>query len=284
MASIHLSQMLYIWPFIAFFSWPLLLPQILNRSPKAPLARRLPRWWIAVTTILAMAVVVHFNTIVHPFTLADNRHYVFYVFRILLRHPLIKYAATPVYFVCAWLTLNALAGIPRSPRSRTPDTGSCDVDNPPPVSEGQRVSFLLVWLTSSALSLVSAPLVEPRYFIVPWLIWRIHVPEVALQQDDDDNEQKPISSIGSASKPQNKGTGVVRSKGNSVTREKRTRSPHPSVPAHAARLISFLSSPHVVLSLELAWFAVLNYLTCRLFLHNSFTWPQEPGKVQRFMW
>jgi hypothetical protein len=59
-----------------------------------------------------MLLATHFNTIIHPFTLADNLHYVFYVFRILLLHPAFKYAAIPVYITFAWLVINALRDVP----------------------------------------------------------------------------------------------------------------------------------------------------------------------------
>jgi hypothetical protein len=61
-----------------------------------------------------MLLAVHFNTIIHPFTLADNRHFVFYVFRILLRHPVFKYAVAPVYITCAWLVISVLRDVPEN--------------------------------------------------------------------------------------------------------------------------------------------------------------------------
>lgn len=231
-ASLHLSQMLYMWPFITFFSWPLLLPQLLNYKQ---LRSQMPRPVVAVTVMAIMATVVHFNTVVHPFTLADNRHYMFYVFRLLLRHPVIKYAAVPVYFFCAWLVVNALG-------SKQPGTG-------------ERVSFVLVWLASNALSLVTAPLVEPRYFMVPWLVWRLHVPGMvqltgAKHKKDDSNgkkdDQAPI----------------------------KQKDPHPAI-------IWILTH---LLWIELAWFLLVNGATCWLFLERPFEWMQEPGKLQRFMW
>lgn len=39
-----------------------------------------------------------------------------------------------------------------------------------------KTSFALIWLLATALSLITAPLVEPRYFILPWVLWRLHVP------------------------------------------------------------------------------------------------------------
>ena len=119
-----------------------------------------------------MGVIVHYNTLVHPFTMADNRHYVFYVFRILLRHPYVKYAAVPVYFSCAWAALLALHGPQNEHAEKTKhDARSSDKVIRQPV----KVSFVVVWFAATSLSLITAPLVEPRYFIIPWLMWRLHV-------------------------------------------------------------------------------------------------------------
>jgi alpha-1,2-glucosyltransferase len=230
-ASLHLSQMLYIWPFIAFFSWPLLLPQVFEINS---LRSRIPRPFIAFTVMAVMVTVVHFNTVVHPFTLADNRHYMFYVFRLLLRHPMIKYAAVPVYFLCAWLVVNALG-------STQPNTG-------------ERISLVLVWLASTALSLVTAPLVEPRYFMIPWLMWRLHVPGKVQLMDAKTKDGNPNGEHYQATCKQNE--------------------THPAI----VWILTHL------LWIELAWFLLVNSVTCWLFLERPFEWIQEPGKLQRFMW
>ena len=36
--------------------------------------------------------------------------------------------------------------------------------------------------------------------------------------------------------------------------------------------------------LETVWFLTINLVTGYIFLYWGFEWPQEPGKVQRFMW
>ena len=36
--------------------------------------------------------------------------------------------------------------------------------------------------------------------------------------------------------------------------------------------------------LETAWFMLVNVATGYVFLYRDFSWPQEPGKVQRFLW
>src|SRR5271168_3273012 len=88
--TLHLPQMLYLWPFIAFFSFPLILPSALSLLhslisvlqvlvspspiPKWPTVRKL-LLTLTYTSIALTAtlLIIHYNTIIHPFTLADNR-------------------------------------------------------------------------------------------------------------------------------------------------------------------------------------------------------------------
>ncbi|KAI9368255.1 tyrosyl-DNA phosphodiesterase-domain-containing protein [Aspergillus egyptiacus] len=240
-ASLHLAQMLYIWPYFLFFSWPLLLAPMANiLLPKFMLPkfldqgfqvswRRLPSLLSALIVLPIMLAVVHFNTIVHPFTLADNRHYIFYVFRILLRsHPYTRYIATVIYFLGAWMIIAAMGYSPlasrpglasavkrqppsepspqqlqkpaqkapqKSDRKQKGSKKAAAAAAPEPISpevladlkkhimlrqrqehETSRVSFIIVWLVATTLSLVTAPLVEPRYLIIPWVMWRLHLP------------------------------------------------------------------------------------------------------------
>ncbi|KAL8972373.1 MAG: hypothetical protein Q9197_002799 [Variospora fuerteventurae] len=281
-ASIHLAQMLYIWPYFMFFSFPLLYSYILNafipqRYIPSPIrtgstTHQLPRLTVAVPIMAIMLLVVRFNTIVHPFTLADNRHYMFYVFRLLFRHPSVKYLVVPIYFICAWAAITGLGGLPnvqtpKHPESRAirrrapehPDSrtirkkGDRDFDPrlPPPVfwHRGHNVSTAVLWLGATALSLVTAPLVEPRYFIMPWLIWRLHMPS-------------PLP------------TGELAGK--------RWLKKSRSCPVRLQAI--FYAKHDHRLWLEFAWFLFVNYKVCYVFLFEGFEWPQEKGKVQRFMW
>lgn len=291
-ASIHLPQMLYIWSFIAFFSFPLLYPFILGallpRSlipttlhvPSSNLVL-LPRLRITIPILAAMLTAVHYNTVVHPFTLADNRHYTFYVFRILvLRHVATKYLAVPVYFLCGWAAIVALAGFSDDERKATGDEKDSrkepmpEIDRPtrdsasqrtnlvrpaghapsPPSpriqqSTGPRTSFIIVYLLSTTLSLITAPLVEPRYWIIPWLIWRLHLP---IPQSPH-----PFSPLL---------TGKVATGSGTDTSHRRL----------------FVFNVYV----ETVWFLVVNFVTGWIFLKRGFEWVGEgnEGAVQRFMW
>lgn len=261
--SIHFAQMMYIWPYFAFFSWPIVYRQCLPETLRPfSYPASFPRKAVICTTMAVMLVVVRYNTIVHPFTLADNRHYMFYIFRILLRHWLIKYLAVPIYVGCAWVTLAALGGIPPSrpatqqENSRKAGRRKKDVPAGPQREQmkqvsGHRASFVLIWLLATALSIVTTPLVEPRYLIVPWLIWRLHIasprPEldyVALFQEPDSMGTTDFEEL---------------------------------------KAVLYKWHDHR-LWLETVWFLAINLVTAYVFLYRGFEWPQEPGKVQRFMW
>ncbi len=248
----------------------------------------------------AMLAVVRYNTVVHPFTLADNRHYMFYVFRYTIRRiALARYLLVPVYTVCAWACWRVFWGVdddrrhaeeqyinspfvarweqvkpvvedatladeePAKPtrpkktkKGRTAAAGgapSPPLPPPLPPPPGIFLSLLdededgaasaarapaatsqaLLWLLATALSLVTAPLVEPRYFILPWVFWRLLVPATG----------------GSAN-----------------------------------------AKVDLRLVLETAWFVLINAATMYVFLYRPFVWRAadgtllDGGRLQRFMW
>ncbi|KAL8735114.1 MAG: hypothetical protein Q9166_000990 [cf. Caloplaca sp. 2 TL-2023] len=275
-ASIHLTQMLYIWPYIMFFSFPLLYPYVLNAVvPQSYIPsslrtgstrNQLPRLVVALPIMAIMLLVIHFNTVVHPFTLADNRHYTFYIFRLLLRHPSIKYLVVPIYFICAWAAITAFGGLPNVQTPGLPSTPAATLEPKPAgrsdprqrlphpsallaFDRGHHVSTVLIWLLATALSLVTAPLVEPRYFIVPWLIWRLHLPS-------------PWPTGEEAYKKRNK-----------------------KIRTFGARCKAILYGRHDHrLWLETVWFLAVDSGVGYVFLKWEFEWEHEKGKVQRFMW
>lgn len=251
--------MLYIWPYTVFFSFPLIYPYLVNIFPQTWFPRFLgfgnkvrPRIGVALAFTGLMLYIVHFNTIVHPFLLADNRHYVFYIFRwILLRHPVAKYLVVPIYFVCGWATIIALGGTQGSTTGSTQMNQSKEKGNDRGEQVGaqrNRASFVIVWLIATALSLITAPLVEPRYFILPWVMWRLYLPSSAF------TAEKALFAKGSRSGP------------------------------HSYLKALYGCGFSCSLWFETAWFLLVNSLTMYVFLYRGYEWPQEPGNVQRFMW
>ena len=312
-ASLHLPQMLYIWPYIAFFSLPILppslVPILLSLLPSSILtalpslvrfnqaqavsASRLPRLTLLLTILVPTLTIVHFNTLIHPFTLADNRHYTFYVFRLLRRHAGTKYFVTPLYLLFGWASIQSLTPPPRTrlsssstedPKAAIIPSKNIALSSPSVLQgttmtdnrdSGERISFALLWLLTSSLTLITAPLVEPRYFILPWLIWRLHVP---LPEDHTTATIFPSKSAKPNHDPQSPASTSSRTTPESTnSSQSRSRSP-------SWNLWETLLHPRTALWLETAWLLVLNVGTGYVFLKWGFEWKQEAGKVQRFMW
>ncbi|CAM9337174.1 unnamed protein product [Phaeothamnion confervicola] len=106
-------------------------------------------------TITMVAWVVHMCTLSHPFLLADNRHYTFYVWRRWLgRSDLpLKELLAPAYLYSAWLVVSRLRRAGRTPL------------------------WLAALAAATCLVLVPAHLIEPRYFTLPVLMIHLHAPE-----------------------------------------------------------------------------------------------------------
>ncbi|KAI9756782.1 MAG: hypothetical protein M4579_003699 [Chaenotheca gracillima] len=256
-ATIHLTQMLYIGPCIVFF-FP---GPVLAYAADTVLSRN--RWsekriWpivykilLALISLSASIIIVHYNTIIHPFTLADNRHYVFYAFRwTILRHPLIKYVLAPIYVLSGWSVLGLLSGRQSDVLQTRKPNHKRDQEE----SDGNNSSFVMILLLSTALSVITAPLVEPRYFIVPIIIWRLHLPSSKMTHLPTMSRKYIFS--------------------NTNTKNKSAQNGQLRVAQHGKWL----------LWLESFWFLSINLVTGYIFLNKGFEWPQEPGKVQRFMW
>ncbi|KAH8270516.1 hypothetical protein KR018_011039 [Drosophila ironensis] len=143
-ATLHLPQVLYFSVFAAFFGVSNTLRQL---RPVLELIRR-----NRATTLLALVailMVVHLNTQVHPYLLADNRHYTFYVWsRLYARFWWFRYAMAPVYLLCIMVLICGLQHMPDS--------------------------FKLMFPLSLVLVLCFQRLLELRYFLVPYVLFRLN--------------------------------------------------------------------------------------------------------------
>jgi len=97
-------------------------------------------------------------TYVHRYLLADNRHYTFYIWSwLFVRRPLLRYAFAPLYVFAGYLVLRTLA---------------CR----------QHILWCLGYLLTVTALLVPATLLEFRYFIMPYIIFRLNIPVSSLRQ------------------------------------------------------------------------------------------------------
>jgi len=193
------------------------------------------RVMLSIFWSLLIGISVHFFTIHHPFVLSDNRHYTFYVWkRILFVHPLMPYALSPIYLACWWAWW---------------------------IRAGSTQSFLQTLVLPLALlpTLLPSPLLEPRYFIVPYILLRLQVSPFNVSEAAVPNQPHQTSATTAKSTiPSFKRGTVVR---------------------------PMIDWAQYLPWIELIWYAAINYVTMYMFLYKERTVTREHGEeIIRFMW
>ncbi|KAI9506347.1 DIE2/ALG10 family-domain-containing protein [Coemansia spiralis] len=140
-AVLHLPQLLYFYA----YSTGMLAPIVLLLA--SPLHCNLV---FNLFLCCVMAIGVNKYTIEHPFLLSDNRHYPFYIWKNVFRqHQLAKYVVIPTYIYAAFAIHHVL-------------------------SKRATVLWRLALAVCTALVLVPSPLLEFRYFTIPFFFVRLH--------------------------------------------------------------------------------------------------------------
>uniref|UniRef100_A0A8C7VWQ3 Dol-P-Glc:Glc(2)Man(9)GlcNAc(2)-PP-Dol alpha-1,2-glucosyltransferase n=1 Tax=Oncorhynchus mykiss TaxID=8022 RepID=A0A8C7VWQ3_ONCMY len=151
-ACLNFPQLFYFFSFALFFSSPTSLCyhralRFIQNLKKQPLLYLL-------ITGLCLLLVWKF-TFVHKYLLADNRHFPFYVWkRIFQKHEVVRFALIPAYVFAAWNFMDTL-------KSRS-------------------LFWSLAFLVCLLAATVPQKLLEFRYFIVPYLLYRLHMPLPSL--------------------------------------------------------------------------------------------------------
>ncbi|KIJ22240.1 glycosyltransferase family 59 protein [Paxillus involutus ATCC 200175] len=148
---LHVPQLYYFTAFATLMGWPAV---VFGHGGLFKLGKEVAhRMRLVFTALLSafMAFTVHRFTIHHPFLLADNRHYTFYVWRrVFMLHRIVPYLFIPGYQACAWAWWLRVA----------PD---------------QTLLQTLILPIAIMPTLLPTPLLEPRYFLVPYILLRAQV-------------------------------------------------------------------------------------------------------------
>ena len=147
-AAIHFPQLFYFCSFTVIFAFVhLVSPQKIIDFVHLPFRKPL----LTVMFCAVSAVLILKFTFAHRYLLADNRHYTFYVWsKIYRRHEVVKYCLIPAYFYAMWHMWAAL--------------------------RLNSVLWKLVYILCVSINLVPATLLEFRYFVIPYLIFRLNMP------------------------------------------------------------------------------------------------------------
>ena len=146
-ATFHPMQVCYFAAFALAFS----SPYCVTRTRLLHFVHFARKHWVFVgVCALAVAFCIDSYTLAHPYLLADNRHYTFYIWRrIIARTPYTKYVLLPVYVYAGYCTLHAL--------------------------RHNSIVFKLSFPLFVCLNLMPQSLLEFRYFVIPYLLYRLQV-------------------------------------------------------------------------------------------------------------
>ncbi|XP_075549902.1 alpha-1,2-glucosyltransferase Alg10 [Dermacentor variabilis] len=153
-ACAHFPQLGYFALFTLFHAAPhLVLPSILRGFCQSVLRR--PFLYAAVT--LTCVLSVQNFTYVHPYLLADNRHFPFYIWRRLLgRSELVRCCLVPCYIYAGYAMLHRL--------------------------QHKKPLWQLLFFLCVVAATVPQKLLEFRYFVVPYLFFRLQLKDVKYWQ------------------------------------------------------------------------------------------------------
>lgn len=151
--AIHIPQIFYFSLFCLIFMWPYFVPKVFE------FLRIALKWKFTIAILLAVfSVIVYCNTMVHPYLLADNRHYTFYIWhRLYGKYFFARYAM----IFCYIFSMYCMGSI---------------------IYRSYDVSFAAVYVPCTLVVLVLQRMIEVRYFLVPYILLRLNVSEVCFKQ------------------------------------------------------------------------------------------------------
>ena len=153
-ASLNFPQLLYFCVFTCIFAC-FMVPNYIN------IVSTIKMIWKFLTSILnlvsvlvltaTMFLAVHYFTYQHLYLISDNRHFTFYIWRkVFGYHADVKYFLVPVYLVAMLVMIKEL-------------------------TYKRSAIWILVFFACTSIVLIPQKLLEFRYFIVPYLLFRLNL-------------------------------------------------------------------------------------------------------------
>ncbi|ENN81130.1 putative Dol-P-Glc:Glc(2)Man(9)GlcNAc(2)-PP-Dol alpha-1,2-glucosyltransferase [Dendroctonus ponderosae] len=147
--SINVPQLFYFSLFCLVFGWPHFVGEVFNFLSFVKRHKLL----ILLGALLAF-IAVHYNTVVHPYLLADNRHFMFYIWiRFYGKYWWFRYALIPIYMFSFYVIIKTLW-------------------------DKKDVSFFILFTFGVSVLLISQSLLDLRYFFIPYIIIRFKMKNV----------------------------------------------------------------------------------------------------------
>jgi alpha-1,2-glucosyltransferase len=155
-ASLNLPQFLYFVAFCSIFGWPW-TSHPSNFKSFISLFRSEMRYCLIVCYI-TIAIILKNMSVAHPYLLADNRHYTFYIWRrfLSIKQPVEVLIFPILYIYCGCAMFFSL--------KQRDNLWKC------------------LFFASAAMALIPQSLLEFRYFMIPFMIWRLNSTTISVKQ------------------------------------------------------------------------------------------------------
>lgn len=144
-AVLHTGQLNYYLAFVTLFACPHLLYEIFISFNRID-AKFILKFLFAILVLSCL------TNYAHPYLLADNRHYTFYAWRRIFNSNY-SFVFLPIYALTLLLMYQKLNHLDRWSRN----------------------IFIVFHFLSTLITIIPAHLIEFRYFIIPYIIWRLHL-------------------------------------------------------------------------------------------------------------
>ncbi|XP_044727070.1 putative Dol-P-Glc:Glc(2)Man(9)GlcNAc(2)-PP-Dol alpha-1,2-glucosyltransferase [Chrysoperla carnea] len=149
-AVLHLPQIYYFSLFYLIFGCTSAITKIIDYFQFC-----LRNKFITIFLLVIGLCIIHWNTLVHPYLLADNRHYTFYVWnRFYGKYKLFKYIMIIVYNFSLY---------------------SFFMD----IHKNNNFGFVLVFLPCMIIPIILQKMLEIRYFLLPFIIVRLKLRNIS---------------------------------------------------------------------------------------------------------
>jgi len=150
-AALHIPQVFYFSLFSLVFG-----PSICLTHLPATLETLQKKWYLVLPTAVLFSCAIYYNTLIHPYLLADNRHYIFYIWnKFYGKYAIAKYALIPVYIFALTSLYQSIAH--------------------------KSAGFRLVYVVCTVVSIALQKLIELRYFIIPFLLFRLNAAPIKFK-------------------------------------------------------------------------------------------------------
>ena len=157
-ASFHVVQLFYFLTFACIFNFSSFLFNLKKIKNLINFLKSNVKLIFALVLPLSLILVANF-TFEHPFLLADNRHYTFYIWsRLFKRFEAFRYIVVPVYISCAYLFFRNIS------------------------LAGKSLGWIISFCACVFIGLVPQKLIEFRYFIIPFYIYRLNVIQLTWKE------------------------------------------------------------------------------------------------------